>query len=384
MNRFLRSIPALLLTGMGSALGAALPHFTQPNAVWNQDVTNAPTRSRSDYMMAHLETLAKTIQNNGQPCYDPSVGKGCWGDTKDVNFQIDLSMYVMHANGATPTAGIVAWPDSSSYYVDDCDVASAQTQFPVPVGGGIEGSGDDTNVPPILPSYTCDGGDCHLLVGNDATHVLWESYATDSLDASGLHTICALHWYLDRVYPRYGRGEHCTSADGAGFPVAPLLFNADEVYAAVHGTGDLGHAIRFILGNNRISAGMYVHPASHGLKSNVTTDPGPDAVPYGAHLRLKGSFNIAAFSSNLGVQVILRTLQKYGMFLSDGGGIPLTGESDHYNMRKWDTDLNMDTHSLFGIRPTDFDVIETGDPMQVTYNCVRTPDDFIFIDGNDY
>jgi len=73
------------------------------------------------------------------------------------------------------------------------------------------------------------------------------------------------------------------------------------------------------------------------------------------------------------------------MFLSDGGSIPLTGESDFYNTHKWaDADVNMDTHSLYGIKPTDFDVVEAGDPMTVTYDCVRTPDDFLFIDAFEY
>jgi serine/threonine-protein kinase len=221
-----------------------------------------------------------------------------------------------------------------------------------------------------------------LLVENDATQILYESYSTVSLDAGGLHTHCALRWDLKKVYPRYGRGEHCTSADGAGFPIAPLLFNADEVWAAAQVQGDFGHAIRFILGNNRMMKGMYVHPSSHG--TSATSDTNADAVPYGSRLRLKATFNVAGFSSNEGVRAILRTLQKYGMFLSDGGGIPLTAEADDFNVHKWDTDLGMDTHSLFGIRPTDFEVVEAGDPRSINGDCARTPEDFVFIDGYEY
>jgi serine/threonine-protein kinase len=298
---------------------------------------------------------------------------------------MDLSMYVLHADGATPTAAVVAWPNSSGYYAVDCDDPGVQTQFPVPIGGGVEGTGDDNAMPPVLPSYSCDASsdDCHMLVSNDATHVLYESYNTNNLDVAGLNTRCALRWDLTKVYPRYGRGEHCTSADGAGFPIAPLLFNADEVWAAAQVQGDLGHAIRFILGNKRMMAQKYVHPASHGTK--VTSDIDGNAVPYGSRLRLKSTFNVNGFSPKESVRVLLRTLQKYGMFLSDGGSIPLTGESDHYNTHKWaDADVNIDTHSLFGINPTDFEVIEAGDPMTVTYDCVRTPEDFIFIDDFQY
>ena len=47
-------------------------------------------------------------------------------------------------------------------------------------------------------------------------------------------------------------------ADAAGFPIAPLLFNADEL-----ATGSINHAIRFILPNPRIRAKVFVHPATH-------------------------------------------------------------------------------------------------------------------------
>jgi serine/threonine-protein kinase len=366
-----------------AAPAAALPHFTQPNAIWNADVSNATLRSNSALMMTHLESIATT--RRGSPCQNAGTNSGCWGGdggaTSNINFQMDLTNYALHADAGTPTAAVVAWPgdianpDDPYYYVD-CDDPGAQTQFPVPAGGGAEGTDP--------PDYTCDASnnDCHLLVVNDATHVLWESYNTSYLDGGGLHTHCAVHWYLDRVYPRYGRGEHCTSADGAGFPIAPLLFNADEVWAAAQVQGDLGHAIRFILGNSRMMNDRYVHPASHGTTATSDSDL-VNGVPYGSRLRLKLTFNVAGFSANENVRVLLRTLQKYGMFLSDGGSIPLTGEDDTFDTHKW-ADLGIDTHSLFGINPTDFEVIEAGTPMTVTYDCVRTPDDFVFIDGYDF
>lgn len=366
MIRGLRAVALILPLALLPALvrAAVLPHFTRPNAIWNEDVSQAPLRPNSAAMMTHLETLAGSFS-----------GSGYWGSSSNIDFQIDFSFYVLHATNATPTHPIVAFPDSGQYYSPDCD--DPGSAFPLPAGGGIEGS--------TPPSYSCDTSnfDCHLLVVNDDSHILYEGYQVDSADVTGIHAICGLRWDLTKVYPRYGRGEHCTSADGAGFPIAPLLFNADEVWAAAQVHGDLGHAIRFILGNNRMAASKYVHPSSHGTTS--TSDSDANAVPYGSRLRLKASFDVNGFSSNEAVRAILRTLQKYGMVLSDGGNIPLTAEADDFDTHKWsDADVNIDSHSLFGIRPTDFEVVEAGDPMTVTYNCVRTPDDFIFIDGYDY
>ena len=65
-----------------------------------------------------------------------------------------------------------------------------------------------------------------------------------------------------------------------------------------------------------------------------------NAIPYGARLRLKTTFaggkSVATFSTNESVRVILRTLQKYGMFLSDGGDIPLIADDGMFSTQKWD------------------------------------------------
>ncbi len=55
-------------------------------------------------------------------------------------------------------------------------------------------------------------------------------------------------WNLpDQVYPPEGRGEQCTSADAASFPVAPLLFNAEAKCRPRCRQRSPSHAIRFIL-----------------------------------------------------------------------------------------------------------------------------------------
>lgn len=348
----------LLLTLPLSSAAAPLPRFLAPNAIWNVDVSQAPLRANSAAMTSHLAALSP----HG------------WGDTRDFDFLIDFSFYVMHADASTPIRTVVAWPDTNTYYSPDCEAPG--TGFPVPGYGGIEGTD------PL--AFACSAGDddCHLLVVDDTAKVLHESYATNAADATGVHATCAVRWDLKRVYPRNGRGEHCTSADAAGFPIAPLLFNADEVWAAAQARGDLGHAIRFILGNNRMARHKYVHPASHGTLATSDTDA--NAVPYGSRLRLKATFDVDGFSQgNEAKRAILHTLQKYGMFLSDGGGVPLTAESDALTTHKW-PELGITAQSLYGIHPTDFEVVEAGDPIAVTYDCVRTPEDFLFIDGYDY
>lgn len=345
MRRFRGSVSwfgALLLFASPTSVAdaAPLPRFP-PGAVWHRDVSRAPLATDSAPMLATLQ------------------GLGGWG--AGDRFQIDFSMHVLHAAAGGPTAIVAA-----GGYSPDCD---SGFPFPLPTGGAIEGEA----------GYQCTGGgDCHLLVVQGGS--LYEAYQAN-VAGGVLQAGCALKWDLRRAYPQHGRGEQCTSTDAAGFPVAPLLFNADEVAAAIPGDGDLGHAIRFILPNARMAARTYVHPATH-----AGAPSGPAAsLPYGSRLRLKADFDMSRY--NPAAKVLLRTMQRYGIVLSDGGSIALTGESDRYTTTKWAT-LGISERTFVdggpGPRVTDFEVVGTGARRALTYECVRAPEDFIFTDGFDY
>ncbi len=330
----MRKLPLLVATCvLASAHVAATPRFPL-DAVWNQDVSALPADPNSAAMIA---------------------AGGAWG-TGGTRFQIDFSMHTLYTAGKVTTPTPLA--PLSGYYLPDCDTG---VSVPLPTPGAIEGSNN----------YTCDlaNNDCHLFVVDGNT--LYESYQT-TVDASGLHSQCLVRWRLDLVYPQNGRGDGCTSADAAGFPMAPLIFGPDEVYAAIQTNGDLGHAIRFILPNSRMRRGAYVHPASH---NGAPSSSSPDAIPYGAHLRLQAGFDISPY--NPAARVILRTLKKYGMLLSDGGNIPLTADDGLFATRHWtDADIALDSHSLFGVALTNFDVLPLGtvvayDNSSPTADCVR-------------
>ena len=326
----------LLATSIGSTAFAQttrnFPRFP-PNAIWNQDIS------------------AATPDPNSATITAASVG---WG-TGTTSFQIDFSMHTVYTAGQTTTSTPLV--QEAGYY-RDCDTG---VSVPLPATGAIEGSTD----------YTCDlGEDCHLFVVAGTT--LYESYKS-TVDASGLNSLCLIKWRLDLIYPPEGRGEGCTSADAAGFPMAPLIFGPDEVYAAMQiPNGDLGHAIRFIMPNNRMRAGYYVHPASHNGSPSSSS---PNALPYGARIRLKSNFDISHY--NAAAQVILRTMKKYGMFLSDGGSVPLTFDDGLFATHQWsEAAIAIDSHSLFGVALSNFDVMPLGTLIAYDNNsdsatCVR-------------
>jgi serine/threonine-protein kinase len=65
-------------------------------------------------------------------------------------------------------------------------------------------------------------------------------------------------------------------------------------------------------------------------------------------------------------------MQKYGMFLSDGGNVALTAQSDQDTAAKY-SDMDFGPHDLFDLKVTDFEVVGMGTPIRLTDDCVRNP-----------
>jgi hypothetical protein len=267
------------------------------------------------------------------------VAEGGWGNGNKM--QIDFSIDVLTADASTP---MKAFTPTDDFYTPDCDLVD----MPVPTGGHVEGE----------TGYECTmDGDCHLLVYDKPLGKLFEMWRAD-IEGSTFNGGCLAVWDLTKTYGDTLRGDQCTSADAAGFPMSPLLFTADEVAA-----GHIDHAIRFILPNNRVMRG-YVRPAVHGT-STTGTGAAPD---YGVHLRLRADYPIDSLPSE-GAKVVARAMQKYGMYHADGGNIALTAQSDQNTTAKWDGLL--DAHDLAALSVEDFEVIDHGSMINLTNDCTR-------------
>ena len=307
-----------------SGVPAGRQRFPASSTIY-QDISGAALASNSQQVIDHLAAVG-------------------WGTG---TFQIDFSITVLDADpGLQPRA----FTPASGYYTPDCD----QTTVPVPPGGNIEGSSN----------YTCNtpNGDCHLLVYQGAR--LYELYNTTiaggQSTGSPFTTICEVVWDLTHDYWQsgtpYSRGDQCTSADAAGLPIAPLLVTGAELQG-----GLVPHALRFILPNPRMAAGVYVHPATHaGAPSGDALYP-----PYGARLRLRSTFDLTQLPS-AAARAVAVALQKYGMILADGGNVPLTFDSS--------AAAYIGSHDLGAIQVSDFEMVASPDPaVALTYNCTRTP-----------
>lgn len=294
-------------------------------AIWYQDVSSARVSDNSQAIIQWLE------ENGG------------WGENGKL--QIDFSFHVLQADAGTPFRSFIP---TKHFYSPDCD----RIKVPVPPGGALEGKS----------GYECSGdGDCHLIVVHQPGRRLfemWKANITNDTFSGG----CLAVWDLNRNYGPKGRGENCTSADASGFPIAPLLFTADEVRS-----GAINHAIRFTLPNPKIWHGKYVRPATHATE---VASGGENAPPYGVHFRLRADYPLDQLPSDA-ARVVARALQKYGMFLADGGTITLTAQSDQFTTTKWSGLLG--PHDLKDLRVTDFEVIDHGPTFTFSGDCVREP-----------
>ena len=279
----------------------------------------------------------------------------------------DLSFHVFEANCTTEYREFVR---SGNFYNGECDFL----KMPVPPFGAVEGE----------DGYQCTGGgDCHLLVVDRERNLLFEQWKTDIVgggaEDSPFNGGCATGWDLTKDYgwntvrgydyARPGRGIDCTSADAGGLPITPLLFTPEELDAGI-----IRHALRYVLPNRNIRRRKFVFPITHG-----TSTSGPaDAPPYGAQLRLKPTADLMAAHQSRdfdalskGAKVIITALQTYGMFLTDGGRIPLLGVSDRYSSIKYcdhdrfmycdeDPDRLFHSHDLKFLGAQDFEMLDNG------------------------
>jgi serine/threonine-protein kinase len=294
------------------------PYFTTP-MFFNTDVHAVTKAASSDAIIAAL------------------VAEGGWGNSNKM--QIDFDLDVLTASASTPKQ---SFTPTSDFFAPDCD----RSTVPVPTGGNVEGE----------TGYACtNDGDCHLLVFDPSGGKLYEMWRADI--TTTFQGGCLAVWSTASSYSSTLRGDQCTSADAAGFPISPLLFTADEVKA-----GHIDHAIRFILPNNRVKRG-YVRPATHATSTTGTTA----APAYGVHLRLRADYPVSSLPP--GAQVVARAMQKYGMYHADGGNIALTAQSDRHTTAKWSGLLG--PRDLAALKVTDFEVIDHGASITLTGDCNR-------------
>ena len=288
---------ALALSGRTAHASAILsvPPLFPANNIWNRAIDTLPVDARSD---AYVATIGATRTMH------PDFGTVYAGAPNGIPYTIVPSTQPRVAVNFT--------------YASESDPGP----YPIPPDALIEG-GPQSN------------GDRHVLIVDRDARKLYELFAAyPNGDGTWRAGSGAVFDFSGNALRTAG----WTSADAAGLPILPGLVRYEEVFA-----GEIAHALRFTAPQTRNS---YVWPARHQASSLT----GLNYPPMGQRFRLKASVNITSFGPN--VQIILRALKKYGMFLADNGSSwYLSGAPDP----RWSDD---ELHQLGQLHGSDFEAVD--------------------------
>jgi len=185
---------------------------------------------------------------------------------------------------------------------------------------------------PLIEGGPSSSGDRHVLVIDQDRCKLYELFSAYPQPDGSWH---AGSGAIFDLYSNLLRNDTWTSADAAGLPILPGLVRYDEVTS-----GEITHALRFTAPATQ----GYLWPGRH----DATTGNGP---PLGQRFRLKASFDVSGFSPP--VQVILRALKAYGMFLADNGSAwYISGAPDS----RWNDDQLVS--ELRKVKGSDFEAVD--------------------------
>ena len=288
--------------GQNASLGGFAPF--PGSSLWNTDISSATVDPNSTNIInTYIGSSTNVHPDFGT---DPTYG---------------IPYIIVDGNQSVVTINLGAYPDESD-----------PGPMPVPANALIEGGAAST-------------GDRHVLVLDNGNCFLYELYnAAPGGNGS---------WSADStaVWDLLANGQRpytWTSADAAGLPIFPGLVRYDEA-----ASGTIGHAFRFTVPHTRAA---FIPPASHWASN--TSDP--NAPPMGMRLRLKASYDISGFSTQM--QTILTAMKKYGLILADNGSaLYVTGASDS----RWGSDLD----SLKTVPATAFEVVQ----MSPIYTSSNVP-----------
>ena len=269
--------------------------------IWNFPINDLPVDANSD---AYINTIGSDTGLH------PDFGSGLWEGA-----EIGIPYVAVPGTQAKVTVTF------------DYDDESDPGPYPIPPDAPIEGGPDGD-------------GDRHVLVLDKDNCYLYELfYAFPQEDGSWTAGSGAIY----NLSSHDLRTDGWTSADAAGLPILPGLILYDEVME-----GEIDHALRFTAPETR---NTHVWPARHDASSLS----GNQYPPMGQRFRLKAEFDISPFSAD--IQVILKALKEYGMFLADNGSSWfLSGEPNE----RWDNDMLSELNQVHG---SDFEAVDISSVM---------------------
>ncbi|MGO9836173.1 MAG: hypothetical protein ACLP1X_18385 [Polyangiaceae bacterium] len=308
-------------TGDGSSgptLGGC-PLF-QPSFAYNQDISQAPLDTGSATYLAALKSSA------------PVIGLDYpGGEAYNI-------VPASQAAVAVQTSSFYGFDRTDTFFYE-ADAGGATAPIPSNV------QYENMNTP---------NADHHMMILQQGTCQLFELYAWNPTGPTTGWSVL-VEWDLNGTNEQIPGNLEVGSTTAAGTPLLPGVIWMDEVAA-----GEIQHAVDIVMPAAAISRCTYVHPASDGAWSATGT------FPYGGRLRLKASYDTSKVTGTQAL-VVLRALQRYGMFNTD-----ISGETRSSfrlgglgNNQGWN---QADIEQLGNLTWDDFDVVDLG-TVQTMAGC---------------
>jgi hypothetical protein len=160
--------------------------------------------------------------------------------------------------------------------------------------------------------YISQLSDAHSLVLQAQKCKYYEGYGTSYSPSQGLTMYNDTHINLKGRFRRPPTGALSTSS---GIPLGLLAVRPEEFTAGV-----ISHALGWNIVSGSVSQTACVSPAGRTQCTNGAPFKGPASdtpMPWGAHARLKNSFNISNFHTE--AKILATAMKTYGMYVYDAG-----------------------------------------------------------------
>jgi hypothetical protein len=310
-------------------------------AVWGGASSSGATS------MASVPTGRSTAPNN------VAVYQGCGVFTAGDWYNKPITQASVDRSSANYIASVAA-ADSSGFYlstgVEHVNLAGMATPtYTVRAAVAYHQNEWNANPPwPWMPPYAIEPlSDKHAIVFrvSPPTCRLFETYGT-SWSGSTFSAYSGWSWDLTQPFQSLPAGW--PSAMASGLSLFAGAVKAEEIQAGV-----IRHALNWGAAANSVAQWTFVLPATDtdGLAFQGG-DPNYQ-LPYGAHLRLKASFNDSGFGPQ--ARAITTALKTYGMFLADtGSSNALYGIEAQDGLNHWNSG---DLSALGNLHLTDFEVL---------------------------
>lgn len=260
----------------------------------------------------------------------------------DFSANVDPSLVavnIVSANAPTTRVQGLAYGFNNDPYNDD------PPPYRIPVADRLLQEG----------SNGCDKGDCHVVVLDRASCVVWETYNWDAPSWNGT-SYTAKAGFVHSLHHPYN-DQYAQNTVGPTAAHTPLYGTTD--WGEESSLQKIRHVLGFFLGMPGLAAGGHVPPATGGASCRFYC---ANALPYGARLRLHSNFPCPERSKYPQASLICVQMKSYGIMFDDttgmrnGFGVRLGASADGSD--PWNpSDYNQ---LLRRLSITDFDVLTLG------------------------